>query len=250
MKDLKSPDYAYWPSRSVWFDVGYDLLTLANDCLADTPFGSPSEMFMSIDEPDFNCCDFISVNMQVIRPIQMREGAFPEENFQSVQNCDGIYWVPRYEITIGRPCKPLLAQDSNRPVPASEKERSEYARAIYHDTETISCCVTEKVSNGYELGGLTFSRQEVFPQQVYPETFGTCTRLRFRIMFDFDTCCIPHGKNGGRGYNDCDWVDRKLSEGPLGASPLPAMPSRYLLDEILEDQKARKNSHSKNEELK
>lgn len=237
MADLKKPDYAYWPSRSKWFDVGYDLLVLANDCLADTPLGSPAEMYMSIDEPDYNCCDFVSVNMQVIRPIQLREGAFPEENFQAVVNCDGIYWVPRYEITIGRPCRPLLDPNSNRPNPASAKDQSDYARSIYHDAETISCCVTEKVANGYELAGLSFDRQEIFPQQVYPETFATCTRLRFRIMFDFDACCIPHGKAGGLGYDDPDWVERKLSVGPLGESPLKSLPSAYLLDEIKQDRK-------------
>lgn len=229
-KELRKPDYAYWPSNSEWFDVGYDLLVLANDCLADTPLGSPAEMFMSVDEPDYNCCDFISIHMQVVRPIQVREGAFPEENFQAVVKCDGIYWVPRYEITIGRPCKPLLdPRSGTRPIPASAHDRSEYARAIYHDAETISCCVTQKIDNGYELAGYNFTGSEIFPQQVYPETFGTCTRLRFRIMFDYDSCCTPPQ----RGYDDPDWAKRVLSVGPLGESPLAPLPSDHIMQQAL-----------------
>lgn len=235
-RQLKKPDYAYWPSRSKWFDVGYDLLTLANDCLADTPLGSPSEMFMSVDEPDYDCCDFVSVHMQVIRPIQLREGAFPEENFQALQSCDNIYWVPRYEITVGRPCKPLMdPRSGSRPKPASAKDKSEFARYIYHDAETISCCVTQKIGNGYKLGGLEFKPQEIFPQQVYPETFGPCSRMRFRIMFDFDACCIPNGFDNGRGYDDPDWVDRMLSVGPLGESPLPNLASDHVMQQVLDN---------------
>lgn len=231
-KPLKEIDYAYWPARSKWFDVGYDLLVLANDCLADTPFGSPDEMYMSVDEPDFDCCDFISVHMQVVRPIQVREGAFPEENFQAINDCNDLYWVPRYEITLGRPCKPLLDSNSSRPTPASPKEKSEFARNVYYDAETLSCCVTQKIMNGYELGGLEFRASEVFPQQVYPETFGSCSRMRFRVMLDFNSCCIPHERDGGRGYNDPDWVDRKISTGPLGETP-PKLPSHHMLQQAL-----------------
>lgn len=234
MTELKKPDYAYWPAQGRWFDMAYDLLNLANDCLADTPFGSPSEAYVSVDEPDFDCCDFISVHMQIIRPIQSKEGLFPEENFQQITNCGEIYWVPRFEITVGRDCKPLLDPSSgrSRAIPASAKDKSEYARNIYIDAETLSCCVTQKIMNGYKIANRTFNPQAVFPQQVYPETFGTCTRLRFRIMLDLDTCCIPHGKNGGRGYDDKDWVNRRLTDGPLGL-PLPKLPSDHMMQQAL-----------------
>lgn len=214
----RTPDYSIWPQRSKWFDVAYDLLVLANDCLADTPLGVPKNMYVDVEEPDFNCCDFISVHMQVVRPIQRHRGAFPEENFQSINRCGDLYWVPRYEITVGRPCRPILdPKSTSRPRPASDAARTEYARNIYFDAEMLSCCVFTKISNGYELGGLNFQASQIFPQQVYPETFGECSRMRFRIMFDFNSCCDPEE----RGYCDDDWATRTLSEGPLGQNLAP-----------------------------
>lgn len=211
--DLKEPDYEFYPVHDCWFNIAYDLLTLANDCLTDTPFGNPSEMYVDTGEPEFDCCDFLAVYPHTIRPIQYRKGVFPEENFQQQEKCDSIYWVPRFELTLGRPCRPVIdARSKSQPRPASPLKKSEFSRAIYADAQSLAYCTTDKINAGYKLGGVEFEPQEVFPQQVYMDPFGPCMRIRFRIMFDVNCGCNPDQG----GYDDPDWVDRSVSIGPLG----------------------------------
>lgn len=209
----KQIDYKYFPVEDCMFDIAYDLLNLVSDCLIDTPYGQPEDTFVSDGEPEFECCDFLSVYPHTLRPIQPRRGGFPEENFQAIENCPNFYWAPRFEVTLGRPCRPVMDSKSRLgPKPASNVDKTNHARAIFADAQAMSTCTTEKIWSGYEIAGREWSHASIFPQQVYFDTFGPCTRIRFRIMFDADCTCNPDDLN----YDDPDWVDRKVSDGPLG----------------------------------
>lgn len=194
---LKAEDY--YPACNSWANLAEDLLELAKKCLVNTPGGVPASCFVWDDIPDGGCQDFLSVHPHTYRPINQKYGLYPEENFQKIQaDCNKFYWAPRFEITWGRNCRPVVANSRTDPTGVPDAVRTKWGLDRISEVETLSCCMLQKIHYGYELDGKEWPLSKVFFQQAYSDGHGIVGRYRFRVMFDTQNhceCCKPKGKS-------------------------------------------------------
>lgn len=173
---------------ALW-NLANDLLTLAGDCFDISPNGGLTNRYVDVTEPTIACCDAIVVWLRDYRPVQ--PGQFPEENFQPIETCGNIDYMPVLVVSVARGCAPTIQRSRSDPLPDS-KAINDFSKIIFSDIMTLQCCVWEQLANGYLLDGINYSdgsHWKMIPKNIEVYQMPGCVRIDLPIAFDFSGCC-------------------------------------------------------------
>lgn len=171
-------------AATTWADLAGDILEVAYNCLASTPLGLPAEKYLSENEAEFSCCDFISVHISDIK--RMKNGKFPEENFM-VNNCDSILYVPQFTVELGRPCRPITTNSRVDPTGVPQVKRNLFGHNTMVDENTLFCCLDYKLNNTIEIGGRVW-KADFFMGGPLKSSYGYCHRFNFKVLLNTCAC--------------------------------------------------------------
>lgn len=132
-------------------DFMWNLAHSAWSCLANTPNGLPgNEPYTWMTQPSIMCCDTVVAHLSDSR--RFRYGEFGEEILNIPNNGDCRVQSIQHEvnITLMRPCAPILSPDDGMPV--DSKVRQKYGRNFMIDAQTMLCCLQECLDE--DVGGL------------------------------------------------------------------------------------------------
>lgn len=156
-------------------DVMQSIVDVACECLeTSSPLGRPGDCFISHNTPPDDCCDFLSVWVERIRPSEgFADGQYVTGG-RLWARCGNLSSIADVNIRLVRPCFPVVIDDALNPFPpAIDIQAASEALAI--DAWVLNCCIHTAISNG-----------ELLPDDVV----GSCLEVGIGDM-------VPHGPNGG-----------------------------------------------------
>jgi hypothetical protein len=118
------------------------VLDVACTCLEDSPLGAPSDCFISHCAPPDDCCDFLSIWLDRIRPRQGFENAAYITGEKVWAKCGDVGGVADISLRIMRDCYPVVKDNATNPFP-SGVEMQTAAEALLIDLQILRCCIQE-----------------------------------------------------------------------------------------------------------
>jgi len=153
-------------------DMMQSMVDIGCLCLEDSPDGVPKYCFISHNEPPDDCCDFLAVWLERIRPRTGFENAAYTTGEKVWSRCGDVGAVMDVRLRLMRDCWPVVQDDALNPFPPVADMQAA-ADNLLIDLQLLRCCLSAAACNGV----------------LYPENF-EC--LEFGIGD-----AIPIGPRGG-----------------------------------------------------
>lgn len=128
-------------------EVLQSILDTACSCMIDTTYGIPADCYISHGEPADDCCDFLAVWVERIRPSHgFSDGEYITGGKLWDKCCD-MNSIADVSIRLVRPCFPGLVDNQSNPLPSAE-EMQAAAAALLVDVWVLECCVAQANCHG------------------------------------------------------------------------------------------------------
>lgn len=162
------------------------ILDVACSCLIDTTYGQPEDCFISHDAPPDDCCDFLAVWTERLRPSHgFAEGQYVTGG-KLWEKCCSMNAVADINLRIVRPCYPSLVDNPNNPFPPAAEIQAA-AEALAVDIWVLQCCVEKAACDGLLLPPDTCL--EIGIGDATPFARGGCAGWTWELAVELDTCC-------------------------------------------------------------
>jgi hypothetical protein len=123
-------------------DILQSFLDVACNCLEDSPLGVPADCYISHNEPPDDCCDFLAIWLERIRPRIGFENAAYITGEKVWAKCGDVGGVADIQIRLMRPCFPTLKDNATNPFPPAI-EMQTAAENLLIDLQLLRCCIQE-----------------------------------------------------------------------------------------------------------
>lgn len=169
-------------------DILQSILVASCACLEDTLAGTPEMCFVSHNEPADDCCDYLAVWVERIRPSHgFAEGQYITGGKLWNKCCD-LNFVADISIRLVRPCFPTLKDNPFDPFPGAD-EMMAASDSLLQDIRKLQCCVTGAWCDGTLIPSdgpcLEMGVGDVLPHG--PK--GGCAGWTWQIAIELDSCC-------------------------------------------------------------
>lgn len=131
-------------------DLFQSILDVACNCLEDTPLGAPADCYISHNQPPDDCCDFLAIWLERIRPRIGFENAQYITGEKVWAKCGDIGGVADFSLRLMRPCFPTLKDNATNPFP-SASEMQAAAENLLIDMQVLRCCISAAYCAGLLL---------------------------------------------------------------------------------------------------
>jgi hypothetical protein len=169
-------------------DMLQSILDVACNCLDDTPLGRPADCFISHGQPPDDCCDFLSVWAEYIRPIQGFENAQYVSGVKFTGRCCDIGAVMDIAIRLVRPCYPTLKDNATNPFPPPIEIQAA-AENLLIDGWAMRCCVMRAYCEDSLFPDDTECLEVAWGDMVPHGPRGGCAGWTWRITVELEQCC-------------------------------------------------------------
>ena len=169
-------------TRTYWADVLESILSVACQSLSSTPLGMPANCYVGHSRPADDCCDFLAVWIDGLRPTIQ----FPFE-FSDYDRCEIVRMMMDVTITLRRPCWPVVVDSAFNPFPeASKIDAASTSLAI--DAQALWSGVVQ----AYDAGALFYTPRPpnyIKWGSMSPMTnMGGCAGWQLKFTVDLDEC--------------------------------------------------------------
>lgn len=168
-------------------DIMQAMLDVACNCLAETPLGLPANCYISHNEPPDDCCDFLAVWLERIRPRIGFENAAYTTGEKVWARCGDVGAVADINLTLMRPCFPTLKDNPFNPFPGAV-EMQAAADNLLIDLQVLRCCIMSAACQRI-LFPSGDECQELGIGDITPEgPRGGCAGWTLRFALELDSC--------------------------------------------------------------
>jgi len=173
-------------------DMMQSMLDAACNCLADSPLGLPADCYISHGQPPDDCCDFLAIWLERIRPRIGFENAQYITGEKVWAKCGDVGGVADIEIRLMRPCFPTLKDNATNPFPPAT-EMQQAAEYLLIDLQILRCCIQEAHCMGVVFPDDT-ECLELAIGDVTPEgPRGGCAGWTLTYGFEMESCLYGPG---------------------------------------------------------
>jgi len=170
-------------------DLLQTMLDVGCACLAETPNGVPKDCYISHNTPPDDCCDFLAIWLDRIRPRIGFQNAAYVTGEKVWARCGDVGGVADINIRLVRPCFPTLIDDAFNPFPAASVMQAA-AENLLIDVQVFRCCFTSAACNG-----LIFPSDQDCQEVAYGDItpygpHGGCAGWDFTYTVELDECWV------------------------------------------------------------
>ena len=165
------------------------ILDVACNCLADTPDGAPADCYISHNKPPDDCCDFLAIWLDRIRPRIGFDNAAYITGEKVWAKCNDVGGVADIGVRLMRPCFPTLKDNPTNPFPPAI-EMQAAAENLLIDLQVLRCCIDSAHCQGLlfptteDAECLEFAIGDVTPEGPR----GGCAGWTLTYAFELDSC--------------------------------------------------------------
>lgn len=172
---------------NVLTQVLQSILDVGCSCLVDTEYGQPEDCFISHDEPPDDCCDFLAIWAERIRPSRGFQDGQYVTGGKLWDKCCSLNAVADINLRLVRPCYPTLIDNPLSPFPDAA-DMQEAAEKLSQDIWVLQCCTMEAHCQGLLLPSTT-DCLEVGWGDATPFVRGGCAGWTWSLTVELPTCC-------------------------------------------------------------
>jgi len=165
-------------------DLMNNILAIACECMEETPRGTPKDCFVAHCEPADDCCDFLAVYLNRIRPVRN----FPVV-YEGPAECNDIRGGAEITVKLVRDCYPVVKDDARNPFPPASAIDAA-SQDLLMDIWQLRCCLVQAHDKGLFFPDDPSGCNDVvwqFVECVPPR--GGCAGWKFSFVVELDTCC-------------------------------------------------------------
>jgi len=159
------------------------ILATACQCLEDnTVLGRPKDCKLYHGQPPGDCCDFLGVWLERIRPVK----SFPQE-WGGIVRCGEVHGAADIGIVLNRPCWPVIKDSPYSPFPPSAETDIPTTNLLI-DAQALWCCMLVAGEDGklnpdaecvdMRMGSLEPTKPK-----------GGCAGWILRFSIEMSSCC-------------------------------------------------------------
>jgi len=150
--------------------------------------GQPADCFLSHCLPAFDCCDFLALWIERIRPSRgFQDAAYPTGG-RLWDRCCNLGSVVDFGLTLVRPCYPTLVDDAFNPFPSASDQQAA-TELLMVDARILMCCLQQASCAG-DLFPSNTNCLEIGWGDLTPECpDGGCAGWTWRFTVELEACC-------------------------------------------------------------
>jgi hypothetical protein len=171
-------------SPTYLLDLTEAMLARLCECLDGTPRGRPADCFISHDQPPHDCCDFLAIWVERVKPTL----EFPSEFF-GTWRCGDVRPMAEFRALLVRNCWPTVRNNPKSPFPPPE-EMDAAASDLLIDGQVLWCCLSSAAAD-HSLLPPSMDCNEIRLTRMDPVRQADCAGWSIRWVVELDACCEP-----------------------------------------------------------
>jgi len=172
-------------------DILQELLDVACVCLESTTLGAPADCFTYWCEPPDDCCDYLAVYPQGIRPTVGASSDIGDFN-RVFGRCNDLTGRLDIQLKLMRECWPAPTQVGDTAALPPKPEMQTASEQLMIDMWVLWCCVLTEYSQGnlWNMGTHPTECLDVGWGEMTPKCpQGGCAGLYWDISIELPNCC-------------------------------------------------------------
>ena len=174
---------------TVLSDICGGIATALATALEVTPNGRPDKVITPHMPVYDDCCDFIGCS--VARGDATTAETWPDPVGRHTPQCFEWLYVETLQVSLRRPCKPILTPDKNNPFP-SDARITVHGQELMIDYMVLRCDgppLVESIVNGRQDLAFLNGENRILPGPITPHSAGDCAGWNWQFRVEIGCNC-------------------------------------------------------------